>query len=245
MFNDKIEERMDLVRDLISLGRNVREEAKIKVRQPLSEAIIDARNKNIIGDLTDLIKEELNVKEIKYVDDLSIYMNFEIKPNFKVCGPILGPDIKAFAEFIKQFSYVDVKSMESGNTIKFKINDKDIELTYDMIDVRTSSKEGFNASHNEKNFIVLNTKLNKSLINEGIARELISKIQQLRKNKDFNITDRINIYYSHNDEFEKAIMEFRDMIMQDTLCEQLLEKNDLEEKFNINGIEVMLDVERR
>ena len=245
MVNDKIEERMDLVRDLISLGRNVREEAKIKVRQPLSEAIIDARNKNIIDDLTDLIKEELNVKEIKYVDDLSTYMNFEIKPNFKVCGPILGPDIKAFAEFIKQFSYVDVKSMESGNTIKFKINDKDIELTYDMIDVRTSSKEGFNASHNEKNFIVLNTKLNKSLINEGIARELISKIQQLRKNKDFNITDRINIYYSHNDEFEKAIMEFRDMIMQDTLCEQLLEKNDLQEKFNINGIEVMLDVERR
>ena len=245
MINEKIEEKMDLVRDLISLGRNVREEVKIKVRQPISEAIIDGKNESIIGDLTELIKEELNVKEIRFVEDLSTYMNYEIKPNFKVCGPILGSNIKDFAEYIKKFTYVDIKSLENGNTIKFKINDKDVELTYDMLDVRVTSKEGFDSTHEGNNFIVLNTKLTKELINEGIARELISKVQQLRKNKDFNITDRINIYYSHNDEFESAIMEYRDMIMQDTLCEQILEKNDLEEIFNINGLEVKLDVERR
>ena len=80
---------------------------------------------------------------------------------------------------------------------------------------------------------------------ERIARELISKIQQLRKNKDFNIVDRINIYYSHNDEIEEAIEEYRDMIMKDTLAEQIDERNDLTEEFNINGIEVKLDVARR
>ena len=245
LIDEKIEEKMDLVRDLISLGRNVREEAKIKVRQPISEAILDGKNENVIGDLTDLIKEELNVKEIKFVDDLSTYMNYEIKPNFKVCGPILGSDIKAFAEYIKKYTYVDIKSLESGNTIKFKLNDRDIELTYDMLDVRITSKEGFDSTHEGNNFIVLNTKLNKELVNEGIARELISKIQQLRKNKDFNITDRINIYYSHNDQIEEAILEFRDMIMKDTLAEQIAEKNDLNEEFNINGITVKLDVSRR
>ena len=114
-----------------------------------------------------------------------------------------------------------------------------------MLDVRVTSKDGFNSTHEGNNFIVLNTKLTKELINEGVARELISKIQQLRKNKDFNIIDRINIYYSHNDEFEEAIMEYRDMIMKDTLCDQISEKNDLEEEFNINGLEVKLDVERR
>ena len=245
LIDEKIEEKMDLVRDLISLGRNVREEAKIKVRQPISEAILDGKNKNIIGDLTDLIKEELNVKEIKFVDDLSVYMNYEVKPNFKVCGPLLGSSIKSFQGYVKNFNYGDIKNLEEGNEVKINLDGKEITITYDMLDVRITSKEGFNSTHEGNNFIVLNTTLNKDLINEGIARELISKIQQLRKNKDFNIVDRINIYYSHNDEIEEAIEEYRDMIMKDTLAEQIDERNDLTEEFNINGIEVKLDVARR
>lgn len=245
LIDEKIEEKMDLVRDLISLGRNVREEAKIKVRQPISEAILDGKNKNIIGDLTELIKEELNVKEIKFVDDLSIYMNYEVKPNFKVCGPLLGSSIKSFQGYVKNFNYGDIKNLEEGNEVKINLDGKEITITYDMLDVRITSKEGFNSTHEGNNFIVLNTTLNKDLINEGIARELISKIQQLRKNKDFNIVDRINIYYSHNDEIEEAIEEYRDMIMKDTLAEQIDERNDLTEEFDINGIEVKLDVARR
>lgn len=245
LIDEKIEEKMDLVRDLISLGRNVREEAKIKVRQPISEAILDGKNENIIGDLTELIKEELNVKEIKFVDDLSIYMNYEVKPNFKVCGPLLGSSIKSFQGYVKNFNYGDIKNLEEGNEVKINLDGKEITITYDMLDVRITSKEGFNSTHEGNNFIVLNTTLNKDLINEGIARELISKIQQLRKNKDFNIVDRINIYYSHNDEIEEAIEEYRDMIMKDTLAEQIDERNDLTEEFNINGIEVKLDVARR
>lgn len=245
LIDEKIEEKMDLVRDLISLGRNVREEAKIKVRQPISEAILDGKNKNIIGDLTELIKEELNVKEIKFADDLSIYMNYEVKPNFKVCGPLLGSSIKSFQGYVKNFNYGDIKNLEEGNEVKVNLDGKEITITYDMLDVRITSKEGFNSTHEGNNFIVLNTTLNKDLINEGIARELISKIQQLRKNKDFNIVDRINIYYSHNDEIEEAIEEYRDMIMKDTLAEQIDERNDLTEEFNINGIEVKLDVARR
>lgn len=245
LIDEKIEEKMNLVRDLISLGRNVREEAKIKVRQPISEAILDGKNKNIIGDLTELIKEELNVKEIKFVDDLSIYMNYEVKPNFKVCGPLLGSSIKSFQGYVKNFNYGDIKNLEEGNEVKINLDGKEITITYDMLDVRITSKEGFNSTHEGNNFIVLNTTLNKDLINEGIARELISKIQQLRKNKDFNIVDRINIYYSHNDEIEEAIEEYRDMIMKDTLAEQIDERNDLTEEFNINGIEVKLDVARR
>ena len=245
LIDEKIEEKMDLVRDLISLGRNVREETKIKVRQPISEAILDGKNKNIIGDLTELIKEELNVKEIKFVDDLYIYMNYEVKPNFKVCGPLLGSSIKSFQGYVKNFNYGDIKNLEEGNEVKINLDGKEITITYDMLDVRITSKEGFNSTHEGNNFIVLNTTLNKDLINEGIARELISKIQQLRKNKDFNIVDRINIYYSHNDEIEEAIEEYRDMIMKDTLAEQIDERNDLTEEFNINGIEVKLDVARR
>ena len=134
LIDEKIEEKMDLVRDLISLGRNVREEAKIKVRQPISEAILDGKNKNIIGDLTELIKEELNVKEIKFADDLSIYMNYEVKPNFKVCGPLLGSSIKSFQGYVKNFNYGDIKNLEEGNEVKINLDGKEITITYDMLE---------------------------------------------------------------------------------------------------------------
>ena len=87
---------MDLVRDLISIGRNVREESKIKVRQPISEILLDKKKEKVIGELTSLIKEELNVKEVIYTDDLSTYMNFMVKPNFKEVGKIFGKNIKEF-----------------------------------------------------------------------------------------------------------------------------------------------------
>ena len=96
--NIQIEEKMDLVRDLISLGRNAREEVKIKVRQPISEIIIDGKNKELIGDLTELIKEELNVKNVVFENDLTKYMTLNIKPNFKVCGKMFGKEINNYAK---------------------------------------------------------------------------------------------------------------------------------------------------
>ena len=104
LINQKIEQKMDLVRDLISLGRNAREEAKIKVRQPISEIILDGKNENIIGDLTLLIKEELNVKELIFEKDLSKYMNYIIKPNFKECGKVMGPMMKEYSKFLSNLN---------------------------------------------------------------------------------------------------------------------------------------------
>ena len=244
LINESIEEKMDLVRNLISLGRNAREEVKIKVRQPISEVILDGKNKDIIGDLVELIYEELNVKNVTFVDDLSLYMNFEIKPNFKVCGPKLGPNIKEFSNKVSEFTTEDVKKLEDGEVINIKLSAMDIDVTYDMIDVRISSKEGFNASHENNNFIILNTVLTDDLINEGIVRELISKVQQLRKNKDFDIVDRINIYYEENNEFESAIKNFIDMIKSETLAIELIKKDNLTEIYSLNGIDVKLDVEQ-
>ncbi|MDD6879465.1 MAG: isoleucine--tRNA ligase, partial [bacterium] len=243
--NNEIETKMDLVRTLISLGRNVREEVKIKVRQPISEAILDGKNKAIIGDLTDLIKEELNVKTINFVDDLSMYMNYEVKPNFKVCGPILGSFMKDFSNYVSKLTYEDIKAIEEGSSYKFGLHDKNIEVTIDMLDVRVNSKEGFNSNHEGSNFIVLNTTLTEELINEGIARELISKIQQIRKARDYNIIDRINVYYNYSEQIEKVINDYKDMIMKETLCEEIIAKNGIESIYNINGIDVKLDIVRR
>ena len=243
--NDQIEEKMDLVRNLISLGRNAREEAKIKVRQPISEIILDKKNEKIIGDLQDLIKEELNIKNITFADNLEEYMSFEIKPNFKVCGPLLGKNIKLFAEYVSTLSIDKVKEIEKGDTIKVNIDNNEIDLTYDMLDIRINSKEGFNASHENNNFIILNTTLTKDLIDEGVVREFISKIQQIRKNNNYEMMDRINIYYTDNDTFNNSIKDYIEFIKSETLADNLIIKNNIDNKYNINELEIGIELEKR
>ena len=241
LIDEAIEKRMDLIRDLISLGRNAREESKVKVRQPISEVILDGKNKSTIEDLIDLVKEELNVKEVNFVDDLSEYMNFEVKPNFKVCGPILGKEIGAFSKELANITNEDITKLDNGEEVTLG----NFKVTKDMIDVRISSKEGFNAAMENNNFIILNTTLTEELLQEGIARELVSKVQQLRKEKDFNITDRIDILYSENEKLTEVMNSFETFIKNETLCDNFLVKDDLTEDYNLNGIEVKLDVVRK
>lgn len=241
---EDIERRMDLVRDLISLGRNAREEAKIKVRQPIGEVILDGKIEDVISDMSDLIKEELNVKDIIFAKDLSNYMNFEVKPNFKICGKIFGANIKEFQQKLGELSNEDIQTLEDGNVIKMEVHNEQVEITPEMVEVRVSSKEGFNASHEGSNFIVLNTTLTEDLLNEGIVREFISKVQNLRKTKDFEITDRIHIYYKEQAEFEKAIENFVELIKKETLALSVEKKDNEGEVYNLNGLDVQFDVER-
>ena len=242
--NDYIEKRMDLVRELISLGRNAREEAKIKVRQPISEVIIDGKNQDIISDLVDLIKEELNVKEVTFASDLAQYMNFEVKPNFKICGKMFGPHMKEFQEKLTRLADSDISILEDNGTIKMEVDNEEVEVVPEMVEIRVSSKDGFNASHEGNHFIVLNTTLTDALIHEGIVREFISKVQNLRKSKDFEITDRITIYYSENKDFENAISNYVEVIKEETLAIELIKKELDVELSNLNGIEVKFDVEK-
>ena len=244
--NEKIEEKMDLVRNIISLGRNAREEAKIKVRQPINEIILDGKNKTIINDLIDLIKEELNVKNVTFTQDLKEYISYEIKPNFKVCGPILGKNIKEFQDKLKDFTADNINTLEKGNTITLNIGGNDIDITYDMLDIRINSKEGFNASNEGNNFIILNTTLTEELMNEGIVREFISKVQQIRKTNNYEMMDNINIYYSHNDEFNKSIANYIDFIKKETLAIDLIESDEnYKNTYDLNGIELGIRLEKR
>lgn len=244
--NEKIEEKMDLVRNIISLGRNAREEAKIKVRQPINEIILDGKNKTIINDLIDLIKEELNVKNVTFTQDLKEYISYEIKPNFKVCGPILGKNIKEFQDKLKDFTADNINTLEKGNTITLNIGGNDIDITYDMLDIRINSKDGFNASNEGNNFIILNTTLTEELMNEGIVREFISKVQQIRKTNNYEMMDNINIYYSHNDEFNKSIANYIDFIKKETLAIDLIESDEnYKNTYDLNGIELGIRLEKR
>jgi isoleucyl-tRNA synthetase len=244
LINLKLEEKMDLVRDLISIGRNVREESKIKVRQPISEILLDKKKEKVIGELTSLIKEELNVKEVIYTDDLSTYMNFMVKPNFKEVGKIFGKNIKEFSDKLLELSNEDINKLENNESIKMSIDNTTYDITKDMVDIRISSKEGFKAMVVGNNFVILNTVITKELENEGLARETISKVQQLRKTMNFDITDRINMYIDATSEYKENIKDYLDMIKDETLTINVYDKDGIEDKVNINDYEVGFVLEK-
>jgi len=235
LIDEVLEEKMSLVKDLISMGRMIREESKIKVRTPLSEAIIDKVVYDKIGDLVPLIEEELNVKEVISESDLAKYMNLSVKPNYKVVGKILGAKLKDYEKFLSE---VDINELNKEE-VKFE----DILITKDMFEVKISSKEGFNVGVLNNLFIILNTTLTTDLINEGHAREFVSKVQNMRKTNDYDVSDRINIYYN-GEEFSEVINNYSDYIKNETLAVNIESKELTEEKINVNGIEMYVTIEK-
>ncbi len=243
MVNDYIEARMDKVRNIISLGRNAREDSKIKVRIPIKEAIINGKDKKIIGDLLDLIKEELNVKDVLYTESVATYMNFVIKPNFKVVGKMFGKDIKAYQALLENLSDEEKNKLNNKESITVKFLDNDLEINADMVDIRINAKEGFDVAMDSNDFIILDTKLSEDLILEGLARELVSKVQNLRKLKDFDIQDRIKLYISGDSDIDKCLSTYEEFIKNETLTLEILKESN-GEAYDINDHETYLDVER-
>lgn len=244
LIDKDVEARMDLVRDLVGLGRGTREKERIKVRQPLNEIKVDGKYEKLISDLTALIKEELNVKHVVFEKNLGEYMNFSLKPNFKVAGPALGSKIKAFGTALASQDPVDfVGRLESEDLIRINIAGEAVEIAKDYVDVRIDAKEGFAVAMENNVFTILDTTLTPELINEGLARELISKVQQMRKQKDFEMMDRIRIYIEADNEVLEAVKLHRDYIMSETLAEEILSGAGLPEA-DLNGHKTGLNVEK-
>ena len=245
LIDESLEEKMDLVRNLISIGRNIREENKLRVRQPLQEILIDGKNESILSDLTQLIKEELNVKEVVFVTDTSKYMNYVLKPNFKVVGKVFGSNLKEYQEKLLSLSLEDVKHLENNETIKMNVNGDDYEVTSEMVDIRISAKEGFNVGMENNNFVILNATLTDELVKEGIAREVVSKVQLMRKNNGLELTDRIVIKYSADELVCNAIEEFSDYIKHETLADELINSEVSQNEFVIDDKKIAIEISKK
>ena len=124
------------------------------------------------------------------------------------------------------------------------IGDKNMSITPDMVDIRINAKEGFDAAYMGNDFIILNTNLTEDLIHEGIVRELISKVQQLRKTRNYNVIDRITLYYDSDEEVDKCIEEFKDYIMKETLSNDIVKESGLVEEIDLNGHKCFIDIKR-
>ncbi|HHU17022.1 MAG TPA: isoleucine--tRNA ligase [Clostridiales bacterium] len=243
--NETVEARMDLVRVLVGLGRGAREKERIKVRQPLLKIMVDGKYEELIGDLTDLICEELNVKEVVFEKELDQYMNYVLKPNFKVAGPALGKKIKSFGGALAKtdpISFVD--KLENDGEAILNIDGEDIVITKDFVDIQITAKEGFTVSMENNVFTILDTTITKDLLMEGLAREMVSKVQQMRKQKNFEMMDRIRIYYNADAEVQAALAVHKDYIMRETLADEMKEIESISAEYDLNGHKTGIDVER-
>ena len=243
LIDEKIEEQMDLVRDVCSLGRFAREEVNIKVRQPISHLILPKNNEKIIGNLISVIEEELNVKEIIFKEDMSEYLDYIVKPNFKVLGKTLGPKIKELQEKLTKLSSKEINLLQSeGLTIK--LGDEDFKLTNEMVLISLKQKEGYASSSNNKTCVVLNTELTDDLILEGLAREFVRKTQSLRKEADFVITDHIKVIYHGSEKINQMLDKYYDYVMGEVLGDELIKDESLKFDDKLNDEDVIIKVEK-
>lgn len=245
LIDGNVEERMDLIRDLVSLGRGAREKEKIKVRQPLHEVKVDGKYEELIGDMSDLLKDELNVKAVVFEKELDQFMNLSLKPNFKVAGPALGGKIKAFGGAIAKAVASDVvKELEGKGQIDMEIDGETFTVEKDFIDIRIEAKEGFTVAMENNLFVILETRITPELLMEGIAREMVSKIQQMRKQNDYEMMDNINIYYRGNEAVKEMLETYGDYIMRETLAVTITESEESLTEYDLNGNKTGLGIRR-
>ena len=243
----ELEEKMEITQALVTLGRASREESKIKVRQPIQKVLVDGKYEAKINDVVDLIKEELNVKEVVFAADLSEYMNYSLKPNFKVLGPVLGKKMGMFAGALGKLSANEiVPKLEAGEKVTVDLAGEEFEFGKDDVLINISSKEGFDVCMENNIFVILDTHLTSELIEEGYAREFISKVQQLRKSSNFEVLDNIDIKYCSDDEIATALANFDEYIKNETLALSIerVEDNTLE-VFDLNGHNTGIKVIRK
>jgi isoleucyl-tRNA synthetase len=213
--NPALETSMELAQGICSLVHSIRKVHRLKVRQPLAQVLVPVLQESVrdqIRRVEDLIKSEVNVKEVNYLDDASGVLNKKVKPNFKALGPKFGKDMKVVAEAITGMSAEDLAAIESAGSAKiqgFEIALADIEiLTEDMPGYLTASEGGLT--------IALDNTLTPELVREGNAREFVNRIQNLRKDSGFDVTDKINIQVQRSDEeWTASLNEFKAYISQE------------------------------
>ncbi|MEP5340076.1 MAG: isoleucine--tRNA ligase [Algibacter sp.] len=239
-FVDKsLERKMEAAQTISSLVLSLRAKEKIKVRQPLQKIMIpvdNAEQKEEILAVSSLIKHEVNVKEVELLEDASDILVKQIKPNFKALGPRFGKDMKLIANAIRQFDSEDIKKIEQNGNIDVEVNGKNITLELDDVEITSQDIEGWLVANEGALTVALDVTISEDLRKEGIARELVNRIQNLRKDSGFEVTDRIDVILQKDEQIVNAVQTNIEYIKAETLTEEL----EIIDKLD-SGIDVTFD----
>ena len=243
--NKELEKEMDLAYKIVKLGRSARNSANIKNRQPLLEMLISIDT--LPKYYEDIVKEELNVKKVELGAEMSKYVDFEIKPNLPVLGKEYGKLIPQIRAKLAEMNQMDLATkVKNGKSEYIEIGDTQIELTADNLLVTMQGKEGFAFSGEGEIGVILETTITPELRKKGYVREVLSKVQNMRKDKGFEVLDNINLYVAGSEELEAVIKENEELIKHDTLAKKVVyhEERDNYTTTNINGNNLDIDIEK-
>ncbi len=224
MIDSKLEERMQLAQKISSMVLALRKKVNIRVRQPLQKMmvpILDETFRKQLLDVEQLILSEVNVKEMDYLDDTAGILVKKIKPNFKSLGPRYGKMMKQIAAMIVAFTQDDIQAMENTGEARFEIDGQEIHVTLDDVEIMSEDIPGWLVANEGKITVALDVTITDELRNEGIARELINRIQNMRKDKGFEVTDQIVLQVEKRNEINDAVLNNNDYICSETLAVQL------------------------
>ena len=225
LIDGDLETRMQMAQNITSMVLSLRKKEKMRVRQPLQKVMIPAsgeKMKEQINAIKDLVLSEVNVKELDFMEEDSNILVKEIKANFKALGPKYGKQMKAIAAAIGKFEQADIKELESKEAYTLNIEGKDLVITTEDVLISSQDIPGLLVANNKGITVALDITMNEALIEEGIARELVNRIQNIRKDSGLEITDRIQLSITKHDKINAAISANKKYICDETLADELL-----------------------
>jgi isoleucyl-tRNA synthetase len=205
----------------VSMGRSLRTQYSLKVRQPLKALHLvtrDAEERKVLEEMQDLIREELNVKETVFRENEDQLVEYRAKANFRALGKVLGKDMKAGGALIEKLSAGQIRSLLDGGTLDLDVGGRSFTLTKDGVEVQRIEKENLKVINDGSLTIALDPELTPELIREGLARDMVRGIQNLRKEMGLEVSDRIRLTVSGDGDLERTVAAFRDHIMAETLA---------------------------
>jgi len=246
----ELEEKMDVAQKVVYLTRAMRAKNNLKVRQPLKRimVVVEKDKREALDKMRDVILDEVNIKELIILNDDSEIVNKSCKANFKSIGPKFGKKVKQVAEEIKNFNKEQIKLLENGSSIEIIIDGETISIQKDDVEIVSHEIEGWFVETESGVTVAVDTELTQDLIDEGLAREFVNRIQNMRKDAGFEVTDKIMINFNGSSEFIKAIQKFSDYISNETLAENLTSDNELKESYSqdwqINGYDCKIFIKK-
>jgi isoleucyl-tRNA synthetase len=249
LIDNALLERMDLAQQICSMVLAIRKKEKIKVRQPLQSILIPVLSSQFeeqVRLVQELIISEVNVKEIKFLRDgeQSIIVK-SAKPDFKKLGPRAGASMKEISSAVSSFKDAEIKQLESDGSITIKLSAGDFVLERDEIEIVTKDVEGWQVAVNGKITVALDLHITPELRLEGIAREIVNKIQNMRKDNGYEVNDRINVKITPHVEIDNTLLIFKNYICNEILANEIITDLSVEsEPTDLNGIETRITINK-
>jgi isoleucyl-tRNA synthetase len=233
------------------LVRAMRMKSNLKVRQPLKRIILPIADEHDLGEMKkteEIILEEINVKSIEYVADDSGIVTKKAKANFKAIGPKFGKSVQQVAERIKQLNTEEIAELERGGTLTFQVNGSGVTILREDVEITREDIAGWLVETDDGLTVALDTSLNEELVAEGVAREFVNRIQNLRKDAGFDVTDRITIRVRASEDMTRVLLSLASYIRKETLAEEFSTTapgDGTNAAFELNGEEVSVTIMRR